>query len=165
MYGIDIPNRRATLLSGGTAKFNTTNLSTAALSIVRLLALPITSSSGPSLSDYGNRLVYVSSFRTSQREILDSVQRVTGTSDSDWTITNRDAQEYIEEGAAKVANGDIWGMVNVLYGSVMKGDLGGDYESTRGLSNTALDLPKEDLDESVRAALQDTSSRASSNVA
>jgi hypothetical protein len=153
MYGIDIPNRTAKLLDKGTAKFNATNLPTAALSIARLLALPITSSSGPSLSDYANRLVYISSFRTSQREILDAVQRATKTSDKDWTITNRDGQEHMAEGAAKLAKGDFMGLADNLYGAVMKGDMGGDYESERGVSNTALNLPEENLDDSVRGAL------------
>jgi hypothetical protein len=154
MFGIDVPKKTAHLLNGGTAKFNTTNLSTAALAIVRLLSLPIDPASGISLSGYGNRLVYVSSFLTSQREILDAVQRVTGTTDQDWTITNGDAKKFIEEGGAKMATGDFTGMVNLLYGAVMKGDMGGDYESVKGVSNGVLGLPKEDLDEAVRTALK-----------
>lgn len=104
-FEIDAQKKTAHLLNGGTAKFNTTSLSTVALAIVRLLSLPIAtpSTSSPSLSDYANRFVYISSFLTSQREILDAILRVTGTSDKDWTITNGDAQKYIEEGGAKIA--------------------------------------------------------------
>ena len=36
----------------------------------------------------------------------------------------------------------------------MKGDMGGDYESVRGLSNVVLGLPKEDLNEAVRGILR-----------
>lgn len=35
------------------------------------------------------------------------------------------------------------GMANLLYGSVMKGDMGGDYESVKGVSNDVLRLPRE----------------------
>jgi nucleoside-diphosphate-sugar epimerase len=155
LFGIVPGKREAHLLGDGTAKFNTTNLSTAALSLVRLAELPIASSSGPSLSDFANRLVYVRSFRTCQREILDTVQRVTGTTDSDWAITASDQKSYMAEGAAKLAKGDFYGMANMLYGAVMGGGMGGDYESDRGVSNAVLGLPQEDLDSAVREALKE----------
>ena len=154
MFGINAQKKTAHLLSDGTAKFNTTNLSTVALAIARLLSLPVTSTSGASLSDYGDRLVYISSFLVSQREILDAVQHVTGTTDQDWTVTSVDGQKYYEEGEAKLAAGDFSGMVNLLMGAVMKGDMGGDYENVKGVSNKVLGLLKEDLEEAVRAALK-----------
>lgn len=154
MFGIDVQKRTAHLLNGGTTKFNTTNLSTAALAIVRLLSLPITAEYGASLSDFENRFVYISSFLTSQREILDAIHRVAEDSDKNWTITNADAQQYIEEGGARMAKGDFTGMANMLYGAVMKGDMGGDYESFKGVSNVVLGLSKEDLNEAVRTALK-----------
>ncbi|KAH7412831.1 hypothetical protein BKA64DRAFT_731109 [Cadophora sp. MPI-SDFR-AT-0126] len=153
MFLIDPKRRTASLLSGGTAKFNTTMISTTALSIARLLSLPIASDEGAALSDYGNKFVYISSFRVSQRDILDSVQRVTGTSDADWTITHTDVQAFIDEGPAKLAKGDMTAVLNLLFGSLAKEGLGGDYESTKGLSNAILKLPEENLDETVKALL------------
>lgn len=70
----DAKNKTADLLSGGTAKFNTTTMSTTALAIARLLSWPVVADGGPALSDYGNKFVYISSFTVSQRDILDSVQ-------------------------------------------------------------------------------------------
>lgn len=154
LFGIVPAKREAHFLGDGTAKFNTTSLSTAALSLAQLAELPTTSSSGPSLSDFANRLVYVSSFRTSQREILDAVQRVTGTTDDDWAITTSDQKSYMAEGSARMAKGDFHGLANMLYGAVMGGGMGGDYESERGVSNAVLGLPEEDLDSAVRAALK-----------
>jgi hypothetical protein len=154
LFLIDADKKTAHLLNGGVAKFNTTKLSTVALAIVRLLSLPITTQSGASLSDYGDRFVYISSFLTSQREILSAVQRVTETSDGDWTITYVDGQEYFDEGNAKLAAGDFTGLANLIFGAAMKGDMGGDYESVNGVSNAELGLPKEHLDEAVRAALK-----------
>jgi hypothetical protein len=51
MFQIDFKKKTANLLSGGTAKFNTTNLATVALAIARLMSLPVVSQSGASLSD------------------------------------------------------------------------------------------------------------------
>ncbi|PVH78166.1 NAD(P)-binding protein [Cadophora sp. DSE1049] len=153
MFLIDPKNKTANFLSGGTAKFNTTMMSTTALAIARLLSLPVVSNGGAALSDYGNKFVYISSFRVSQRDILDSVQRATGSSDADWTITHTDVQDFIDEGPAKLAKGDMTAVLNLLIGSLAKEGLGGDYESTKGLSNAVLDLPKENLDETVKALL------------
>jgi hypothetical protein len=146
MFQIDSKKKTANLLSGGTAKFNTTNLATVALAIARLMSLPVLSQSGASLSNYGNRFVYIRSFHTTQREILSAVQRVTNTSDADWEISYTEIQAFIDEGAVKVAEGDYMGMANVLYGYTMKEGTGGDYEGVRGVSNEVLGLPEEDLE-------------------
>jgi hypothetical protein len=155
MFQIDFKKKTANLLSGGTAKFNTTNLATVALAVARLMSLPVVSQSGASLSDYGNQFIYIRSFHTTQREILSAVQRVTNTSDADWEISYTEIQAFIDEGAVKMAEGDYMGMANVLYGYTMKEGAGGDYESVRGVSNEVLGLPEEDLDESVKNALNE----------
>lgn len=155
MFQINVKNRTALLLSGGTTKFNTTNLNTVALGISRLFTLPIESEEGPSLSSYSNQCLYLSSFRTSQRDILSAFQRATGTTDDDWKITHTDVDAFIAEGAEKLAKGNFSGMVNLLYGITMKDGAGGDYEGVEGLDNAVLGLPKEDLDESARLVLSD----------
>jgi hypothetical protein len=153
-FQIDVKNKTALLLSGGTAKFNTTNLATVGLAIARILSLPVTSSSTASLSEFGNRFVYVRSFFTSQREILDAVQKVTKTTDADWTITHVDGQAFIDEGPAKLAKGDFSGMLNLVYGNAMTEGHGGDFERTRGVSNGVLGLPEESLEDAVRDLVQ-----------
>ncbi|KAH7348511.1 hypothetical protein BKA65DRAFT_584243 [Rhexocercosporidium sp. MPI-PUGE-AT-0058] len=145
MFLIDVKNRTANLLSGGTTKFNTT-----ALAVARLLSLPIVSAEGASLSDYGNKFVYISSFLVSQRDILDSLQRATDTSDAGWTITDTDVQAYIDEGPAKLVRGDMSAFLNLLISSIAKEGLGGNYESTKGVSNVVLELPEENLDDAVK---------------
>jgi hypothetical protein len=76
---------------------------TVGLAIARSLCLPINSPSGPSLADYANIFIYISFFHTTQREILDAVQKVTNTTDSDWAITKADAQQHIDGGKAKTS--------------------------------------------------------------
>lgn len=160
-FKINVPARTAALLDGGVGKFNTTTKSTVALAVARLLSLPETSPSrGPSLSDFANGFCYISSFLTSQKEILEAVQRVTGTSTSEWTVENVDAEGYIQEGKARFAKGDFGGTVNILGGMVFKGGMGGDYESVKGVSNEVLRLPKVTLDEAVKEALGELVNRA-----
>jgi hypothetical protein len=125
--------------------------------VARLLSLPETppSTGVASLSDFANGFCYVSSFLTSQKEILEAVQRVTGTSAEQWTVENVNADTYIQEGKERVAMGDFGGTVNILGGMIFKGGMGGDYESFKGVSNEALGLPRVTLDEAVKEALRD----------
>ncbi|KAE9367683.1 NAD(P)-binding protein [Stipitochalara longipes BDJ] len=152
-FQIDVKNRTALVLDGGTAKFNTTNLATVGLAVARLLSLPITSSSSTSLSDFGNKFGYISSFLTSQREILDVVQKLTKTSDADWSITNINGQAWIDDGPAKIARGDRTGMFNIAYGNTMTEGLGGDYEAAKGVSNSVLGLPEESLENTLEEVI------------
>jgi hypothetical protein len=92
--------------------------------------LPDTSVSSASLSDFGNKFVYISSFLTSQREILDVVEKLTETSDADWSITNTNGQSWIDDGPAKIARGDLTEMVNIMDRNTMMEGLGGNYEAT-----------------------------------
>ena len=128
-------------------------MSTVGRAVASLLTLPITSQSGASLSDYANGYVYISSFLTTQREILAACQRVTNTADSAWEIKEDSAPRWIEEGKERLAKGDFYGGINLLYGQLFIEGSGSNYESTKGLANQILGLPEEDIDESVEAAL------------
>ncbi len=154
VFLVNTKNKTANILGAGTTKFNTTTLTNSALAVARILSLPIAAASGTSLSDYGNKFVYVRSFLVSQREILASAQRITGTSDADWTITHTDVQAFIDEGSALFAKGDMTGMLNLIIGNLVKEGAGGDYESVHGVSNAVLDLTEESLDETAKALLE-----------
>jgi hypothetical protein len=154
-FGIDPKSKTATLYDDGAAKFNTTLIPTVGLAVGRLLSLPIKADSGPSLSNFANKFVYISSFHTSQREILDATLKATDTSESDWTIKKADAQAYIDEGNAKMAKGDFSGMINLLYGTMFKEGLGGDYEGVYGKTDSGvLGLPEEDMVEVLKGIIQ-----------
>jgi hypothetical protein len=43
----------------------------------------------PTLSQFRNGSIYISSFRLSQGDMFESVKRVTGTTDADWTSPTR----------------------------------------------------------------------------
>ncbi|RDW60995.1 hypothetical protein BP6252_12378 [Coleophoma cylindrospora] len=158
-FSIDVSRHTATLFDRGTTKFNTTTMSTVGLAVARLFALPITSENGASLSQYTNKFCYIASFLVSQREILDSVQRVSGTTDNDWEIAEKSVDSYLAEGNEMIKNGDFMGAVNSLYGTNYIEGAGGNYQDAKGLSNDVLGLPKEDLDEVVKVVLNELRSR------
>lgn len=123
--------------------------------VAGLLSLPVEGGT-PCLSDYKTEYVYISSFFVSQREMLASVQRVTGTRNADWNISYRPAEQTVKEARAQLAKGE-WSLpvlVNVLYGGNFVKESGNDYVVTKGTSNKALGLPKESLDEATQAAVK-----------
>lgn len=157
-FSIDALKRTATLYDHGLTKFNTTTMSTVGLAVARLLALPISSESGPSLSQYANKYCYIASFLVSQRDLLDSFQRVSGTSDKDWEIKEQSTDSYIAESNELLKKGNYMGAVGSLYGTNYIEGAGGNYQDTKGLSNEILGLPKEDLDEVLKGVLDELKS-------
>lgn len=59
----------------------------------------------------------------------------------------------MDDGRERLAKGHFMGGVSLVYGNVLKKGNGGDYETSRGLSNEVLGLEKEDLDEVVGRTL------------
>ncbi|KPI45451.1 uncharacterized protein AB675_536 [Cyphellophora attinorum] len=163
-FSIDPVNRKATLYDDGKVKFNTTTWHMVGAGVAALLSLPVSGHS-PTLSDYANKFVYLSSFHIGQRDILDAAQAATGTTEKDWTIEQKDAQSYTDDGFAKMSRGDISGIVPMIYGSHFIEGLGGSYEGKKQtLNNVVGGLPKEDIVEVTKrliAEMEATKSSAS----
>jgi hypothetical protein len=84
--------------------------------------------------------------------MFESALRVTGTKESDWTISRESAQERYANGAKEMQEGSTVGFVKMLYTRLFYPDGSGDHENSKGTINALLDLPKEDLDEATKAA-------------
>ena len=156
-YGFDLANRTVTLFDDGDTKISTTTWPQVGRAVAALLSLPIQPEGQDeehSLAHFRNKLVYVSSFTLSQREMLDSVLRVTGTSIADWTVTKEPSNERYLCGIEDMKKGDRMGFARMMYSRVFYPDGNGDFEKRRGTSNTVLGLPKEDLDEATRVAIE-----------
>ena len=153
-YGIDTVNRTATLFDDGTAKISTSTWPQVGRAVAALLALPISSdgSNGASLNDFKNQLVYVSSFLLSQKDMLESVYRVTGTKETDWTITSEPARQRYDDALKEMNQGSRIGFAKMMYTRIFWDDKVGDCEHKS--SNSKLGLPKEDLDEATKRAVQ-----------
>lgn len=154
LYGIDIENRRATFFDDGAQRLNTSTWQQVGRAVAALLSLPIEQQGAQtSLGMYRNRMVYISSFAVSQREMVESAKRVTGTSDEDWKITFEPAEQRYEDACEALKKGDRIAFGRKLYTRYFYEDAGL-FEKLHGLDNEKLGLPREDLDEATKAALE-----------
>lgn len=86
--------------------------------------------------------------------MLNSLHRVLGTSGKDWKISFQPTAQRYANGVADMKRGDKAGFVKALYARSFYPNGDGDYESSRGLVNDAIGLPKEDLDEVTKRAVE-----------
>ena len=127
------------------------------LVVAALLSLPINpegSNKDANLSNFRNKIIYANSFTVSQRDMLESVLRVTVTKEIDWTITQEPAQERYASGIKEMQEGNRIGFAKMLYTRVFYPDGSGDFEHCKGTINSLLGLPKEDIDEATKAAIE-----------
>lgn len=96
----------------------------------------------------------MSSFAVNQKDILDSILRVTGTTGGDWTVTKEPARERYATGLKEMGEGKRVGFAKMMYTRVFYADGYGDTESAKGNINRLLALPKDDLDEATERAIE-----------
>jgi hypothetical protein len=155
--GFDIPGRKVTFYDDGNRKISTSTWEQCGRAVAGLLSLPESKAAGdgrPALQDWRNEGVYMSSFLLSQRDMLDSLNRVLGTSDADWTITYEPVEQRYRNGLAEMQAGDHKGFAKAMYARLFFASGEGDYETGQVLDNAKLGLPREDLDEATRRALE-----------
>ncbi|KAI4744583.1 NAD(P)-binding protein [Aureobasidium sp. EXF-12298] len=148
-YGIDLLHRKAIFYDDGNTKMNTSTWEQCGRAIAALVSM-----SEQELDKYKNRSLYVSSFRVTQREMLDSVHRVLGTEDQDWEISFEDTKQRYQKAIKDMQDGDRTGFGRAMYARVFYPDGSGDYESSKGLDNEGLHLPQEDLDEATKRTVE-----------
>lgn len=102
LYGIDVSNRKVTFYDDGQRRINTSTWELCGKAVAAIVSLPKEELEGK----WRNKSFYISSFRVSQREMLESVHRVLGTSDADWEIEYEGTEERYESGMQGVRNGD-----------------------------------------------------------
>lgn len=162
-FGIDWESRRAVLLDGGETRMNTCSWPYVGKAVAALLSLPETRRSGGSaleqgatLDQFKNDYVRVSQFSVTQREMLDSMQRVTGTTDAEWSITIEAARERYAHAEAEVqaGRGSQEHYMTAMYSRVWFPDGSAVYED-KGLHDEllGLDSKEEKLDDATRRAV------------
>lgn len=118
-----------------------------------ILSLPIKAEgSKASLESLKNQVVYVKSFTVSQKDMLESVYRVTSTTEADWTITKEPSNKRYANGMKEMYEGSREGFAKMLYTRVFYPDGCGDIEY-KGTINDLLGLPTEDIDAATWVAL------------
>lgn len=141
LLGFNGSSKTATLYDDGKAIFMATNLHQIGLAMTKCLKKADLTK---------NQIVYASSFRTSQEEILGAAEKITGTK---WTVENRSVEKLLEDGRARFQKGDHSAIPNLIQAMIFnpRENLGD--APQEGLWNDKLDLPKEDFESSVRDAL------------
>ncbi|KAG7417885.1 hypothetical protein DER46DRAFT_674551 [Fusarium sp. MPI-SDFR-AT-0072] len=153
LWGIEPKARKATIWRGADAKASTATISHTADAVAAVLSLP-----EAYLAKYKNNAVYTPSFHLTQVEILDAVQRATGTTDADWDIKTRDVNEVAKEYEDKIDQGDdVAPFVKFFVTHFLEGH-GGDFTHKVDIMELEklekLGLYKEDLMQAIKVALQ-----------
>jgi len=157
-YGFDFHKKTLVFFDEGTVKVNTTTWPQCGRAVAGLLSLKELpedeNDKSPTVSSFANGVVYTSSFRVSQRDMFDSVKRVTGTTDADWTITKENSLKRYQDAVEAMKKGDRPAFARQLYTRSFFPDSNNDYEAKRGLHNNLFGLPEEDLDEWTKEAVR-----------
>lgn len=95
-----------------------------------------------------NQKVYVSSFETSQKQLLELVEKTTG---EKWKVENVSSKDLRADGLKKLQTGDLSGIVALLQ-SAIAGEAELVDHRPLGLWNEKLGLVKEDFEESFKIA-------------
>ncbi|KAF4952968.1 hypothetical protein FSARC_12507 [Fusarium sarcochroum] len=156
-FGFDINNRQVTLFDDGSAKINTSTWAQygrAAAALASLKELPEDENdTSPTIAQFKNQPLYVSSFFVSQKDILKSVQQVTNTADAEWDIKQESTSDRIENGKTKAATGNFLGFVEMYYSFIFSSE-GQKLNFQDKRHNELLGLPEENLDDIVKACVE-----------
>lgn len=154
-FGIDFAKRTVTLFDEGEAMISTSTWPQVGRTVAGLLSMPIKAErgNGACLENLKNQVVYADPFTVSQKNMFESAFRVTGATEKDWTITKESAKERYENGVKEMNQGDRIEFVKILDTRIFFEDGAGNFES-KGTLNGLLGLPKEDIDEVTRAAIE-----------
>ncbi|UNI13407.1 hypothetical protein JDV02_000155 [Purpureocillium takamizusanense] len=154
-FGFDFDRRSVTIFDDGRTKNSTSTLAQVGRAVAKVLSLKELpddeKDKSLTLAAFLDKGVYVTSFVVSQNDMLESVKRVTGTADADWTITHESTKQRYDEGLAQVQAGNMAGFAKMLYGrAFFPGDAS---DMSAKAQNELLGLPEESLDECTEAAI------------
>jgi len=156
-FGIDSWKKEAILFDGGNTMMDTSTWPYVGQAVASLLSLPEKKTSDTaadaSLEQFKNSTVRIAEFSVTQREMLDSVQRVTGTKDADWTITHEKASERYARAAGEVRKGNLDLFVTAMYSRLWFPD-GSAVFSEQGLHDELLGLKRRDIDDATKEAVE-----------
>jgi hypothetical protein len=157
LYGIDIGKREVVFFDDGNTKLNTSTWEQTARAVAAVLSLPVLPEDDKdeklTLTSYRNRMLFVKSFAVSQRDMFDSLKRVTATADRDWKISSVSTKERFAKAKEDFKGGNRWAFATQLYTRYFIDDAGL-FEKNRTLENEKLGLPVEDLDEATKKAVE-----------
>ncbi|RAK99964.1 aromatic alcohol reductase [Aspergillus ibericus CBS 121593] len=155
-FGFDFARRRVTMYDEGRSVISTTTLKQVGRAVARVLSLKVLPEDefdgGLALEGFLGKGVYVRSFVLTQRDMFESVLRVSGTRESEWVVVKEESKMRYRDGLALVKRGNMAGFSKLLYARAFwpedSADLSGKAQ------NEVLGLPEEELDEATRAGIE-----------
>jgi nucleoside-diphosphate-sugar epimerase len=132
--GLDIPARTATLYDGGKGRHEATTTDQVGRAIACALEQP---------AAIKNRHVYINSFTTSQLEVVQALEQITG---DKFMVSHESIKNLRKRGHERLQEGSRAGLLDLI-ASAFYGQLGlCEFSGTTGLWNERLGLPQEDLE-------------------
>lgn len=135
--GFDAKAKKATIYDFGNEPFQTSSLELISKAVASILKHP---------QDTANKYLSIASFQPSLNEILQIVEDETGVK---WTIEHIDTKELQKTGEDKLSNGDFSAFRELLRVHIHR-DGDGHSVPKDELANGLLELPQEDLRDSIR---------------
>lgn len=141
--GMHIAERKFVLWDDGEGLFSTTTEENTALAVVNALT--------KKWEETTNKVVLLSDFAVSQKQLLEAVERFTG----DKFVTDFiDSEAFILEKQAAAMAGDGGATYALIETGFVTGKYGGHLEQECEIMNDLLELPKRSFDEVVKAAVE-----------
>ena len=157
-FAIDIKNKKATFFDDGKTRVNISTWRQCGRALAGLLSLKElpedANDKAPTVSQWKNKPLYISSFKICQRDMLDSVEKITGTTDQEWEIEYEPSVERYKSGLEELKAGNRMGFAKAMYTRIFFPNGGGDFESSRGLADSLIGLPEDDLEEATKRVVE-----------
>ncbi|PGH15689.1 hypothetical protein AJ79_02283 [Helicocarpus griseus UAMH5409] len=147
ILGFSIPTKTATQWDPkyASAKYSASRLSFVASAVAQSLSPAL-------LSQTANQYLAVRDATVSPELLLAALEKTTGTK---WTRNVVDMDEVFREGEARVAGGDIMGVVPMIVGNLLDGASGNDFDEGGIVSNGLLGIEGVGLEEIVEGAVRE----------
>ncbi|KAJ6005066.1 hypothetical protein N7540_012865 [Penicillium herquei] len=148
-FGFDFDKKELTVYGDGNTKITVSTLAQVGRAVAAVLSLKVLpedeNDKSQTFSSWLNKPVYLNSFDITQNEMFESVKRVTGITDADWTITQEDAHKRFGDGLGMVKTGNMAGFAKLLYARAFFPEDACNHSDK--VQNDLLGLPVEKLDE------------------
>lgn len=156
-YGIDIAKKSAILFGDGDVPICTSTWLQCGRAAAAFLSLKIMpgdeNDKDVTMEQWRNKPLFIKSFVASQRDMLNSIHKVLGTTDADWSVEKVDAQTRYDEGKKLLGGPEGYrGFSQCLYTRTFFKDGGGDFSDK--VVNAELGLPEEDMQEASKRAVE-----------
>ncbi|KNG90617.1 hypothetical protein ANOM_001321 [Aspergillus nomiae NRRL 13137] len=148
-WGLDLAKRSVRLYDDGRVPINTTTLSWVGTSLARFFSMP-----DDFVQRYRNQWVFFSSFLVSQRDVWESAQRATGTTEAEWRVETVDAKASVEQAKKSIQQGNCVVVFSLLFALTFQDGFGSDF-SDRVIDYRAMDLTPLPLDTVVQELVEE----------